>query len=79
MKGLINRWMLAIRILFGSRVLVIEKKFDEKRRKDKVTLWGSIDSNVEQTVTLYKMADSLFSELTAEELDKFHTLQYPKQ
>lgn len=79
MIGLINRWVLAFRILFGARVLVIEKSFDKSKKKDKVVLWGTLDNKVEQCVTLYKMADSIFSELTIDELDKFHTLHYPKQ
>jgi hypothetical protein len=79
MTALINRVLLAIRILFGARVLVLEKRLDNKKNKDKITLWGSIDDRAEQVHTLGKMADSIYAELSPKELEKLHTLQRPNK
>jgi hypothetical protein len=79
MNAIINRLLLASRILFGSRVLVLEKRYDKAKKMDKITLWGTIQDRPEQVETLSKMTQSLFADMNKQELEKFYTLQRPNE
>ncbi len=59
-KDLFDRIACAFYVLFGARVLVIRTRpSKEKQGKDRITLWGTIDSSRIQVTVLRTLADSI--------------------
>lgn len=72
---MINRLQMAFTILFSRRVLVLKRRYDPKRQKDCVTLYGTLHDRAEQVDILRTLSDSIFWDLNREEQEKLRTLQ----
>lgn len=66
MNSIINRIVSAFRVLFVSRVLLIEAH-SEENGLDRVTLWGSMPHKPDQVKILRAMADSIEREYKKED------------
>jgi hypothetical protein len=72
---MIQRIFMLVRMLVGARILVLERKYNRKRGKDGLTLYGTIHDKPEQIHMLRTMAASLECELTLAEQQELATLQ----
>ncbi len=72
---MINKILLFIRIVWGSRILVIERQYYPKKKRDGLTLWGTETNKAEQVNMLEMMAKSIELEMTPKERADLRNLQ----
>lgn len=71
--GLLTRITAAGRVLFGADVLIIERRFDTEKKKDRITLWGTMQNKEDQIKVLHTLADSINADLQNEKLTNLAT------